>query len=216
MKVQCLLLTAAALVSVCLAVPNNSEEGKVNGTVGVVRRARYDERKFSKYDAGEQGLKKEPNQFLSSKNLIRTVVKLFFGNDEESAATSRQILNILVSLLDMLKNSFGQRARSSESRGLRDSMDDAANAGASMLKGYVKSILAKDRHCVQKHLCEASKEAVKDGREIGYLIAQFGGYAASFALDGKKTNAFQNNYDATRKGRSGEDCSTIFPACNEA
>lgn len=99
MKVICAFLVTATLASVCLALPSSEEGSKGNSSsIGVGRRARYDERKFSKYDVVEQGLKKEPNQFLSSKNLVRTFVKLFFGNDEESAATSRQILNILVRL----------------------------------------------------------------------------------------------------------------------
>lgn len=78
-------------------------------------------------------------------------------------------------VLDMLRTSFSQRARSTESRGIRDAVDDAATAGATMLRGYVKSVLSKDQQCVQKYLCEASKDASRDGRELGYLIAQFGG-----------------------------------------
>lgn len=90
-------------------------------------------------------------------------------------ATSRQVLNVLVKVLDMLRTSFGQRARSSSSRGIRDAFDDATVAGVTMLRGYVKSVLSKDTQCAQKHICEASKEAVRDGRELGYFVAQFGG-----------------------------------------
>lgn len=76
----------------------------------------------------------------------------------------------------MVRSSFGQRARSAgNSRGIRDAFDDASLAGVSMLRGYVKSVLAKDSPCTQKYLCEASKDAVRDGRELGYLVAQFGG-----------------------------------------
>lgn len=76
----------------------------------------------------------------------------------------------------MLRTSFTQRARSSEkARGIRDAFDDASLAGVSMLRGYVKSVLSKDTQCAQKFLCEASKDAVRDGRELGYLVAQFGG-----------------------------------------
>lgn len=76
----------------------------------------------------------------------------------------------------MLKTSFGQRARSlNGNRGVKEAVDDAAVAGVSMLKGYVKSILATDDQCAQRHLCESSKEAIRDGREIGHIIAQVGG-----------------------------------------
>ena len=76
----------------------------------------------------------------------------------------------------MLRTSFGQRARSSNAgRGIRDAFDDASLAGVSMLRGYVKSVLAKDGPCTQKHLCEASRDAVRDGRDLGYMVAQFGG-----------------------------------------
>jgi len=80
-----------------------------------------------------------------------------------------------IKVLDMLKSSFGQRARSSTSRGIRDSLDDAAVAGISMLKGYVRSVLSPEETCTQKHICEAAARASREGRELGYLIAQFGG-----------------------------------------
>lgn len=75
----------------------------------------------------------------------------------------------------MLRASFGQRARSSSSRSLRDQFDDATVAGITMLRGYVKSVLSPNEHCTQRHLCKAAREAVGDGRELGYLVAQFGG-----------------------------------------
>lgn len=84
----------------------------------------------------------------------------------------------------MLKTSFGQRARSTSSgRGIRDAFDDAALAGVSMMKGYVKSYIAsnindkdsKGSACVQRYMCEAARDAVRDGREMGFLVAQFGG-----------------------------------------
>lgn len=84
-------------------------------------------------------------------------------------------------VLDMLKTSFGQRARSTSSgRGIRDAFDDAALAGVSMMKGYVKSYMANnDKNassvCVQRYMCEAARDAVRDGREMGFLVAQFGG-----------------------------------------
>ena len=40
--------------------------------------------------------KKEVSGFLNTKNILKTVVKLLFGTTEESTATSRQVLNVLV------------------------------------------------------------------------------------------------------------------------
>lgn len=117
----------------------------------------------------------------------------------------------------MLKTSFGQRARSSTARGITDAFDDAAVAGVSMLKGYVKSVLAKDTPCSQKYICEASKDAVREGRELGYLVAQVGGYASSYLLENQKSSyTFNTSYEAARKGRSGEDCAKVYSTCNEA
>ncbi|XP_013787832.1 uncharacterized protein LOC106471756 [Limulus polyphemus] len=173
------------------------------------RNARYSKEKFSsKYDKQ----KNDVSQFLSTKNIIHTIVKLFFGSNDESAATSRQILNILVSLLDMLQSTFSQRARA---RGLQGTMGDAGLAGAIMLQGYVKSILTKDEQCMQRYLCEASKKAVGESKEIGYLMAQIGGYAASYALENQKATPFEDSYNASRKGRSGEDCYTTYQDCTE-
>ena len=90
-------------------------------------------------------------------------------------------------VLDMLKSSFGQRARSSSSRGIRDSIDDAVVAGISMLKGTVRSVLTTDEHCTQKHICEAAARASREGREMGYLIAQVGGYVKFSSLSTAKS-----------------------------
>lgn len=40
--------------------------------------------------------KKELGQFLNTKNMLKTIIKLLFGSTEESAATSRQVLNVVV------------------------------------------------------------------------------------------------------------------------
>lgn len=189
----------------------NSEAAAVPVAAASRRAPRLDERKF-KYEADP---KKELTQFMNTKNLVKTLVKLVFGSDEESAATSRQILNLLVTVLDMLKTTFGNRARSSTARGFRGALDDAALAGTTMLKGFVKSVMTKDDNCMQRYLCEASRDAVKEAHEVGYLVAQFGGYAASYALQAQKASPLQRSYNATRSGRSGEDCFSLYSACNE-
>ena len=46
--------------------------------------------------------KKEVASFLNTKSILRTVVKLLFGTSEESSATSRQVLNVLVKVRCLL------------------------------------------------------------------------------------------------------------------
>ncbi|CAG2163914.1 unnamed protein product [Oppiella nova] len=200
-------------VWLALALAQKSENATESQTNQ--RQGRFDERKF-RFDQD----KKELSQFLNTKNIVKTVVKLLFGSTEESSATSRQVLNVLVKflleVLDMLKSSFGQRARTSASRGIRDSIDDAAVAGISVVKGYVRSVLTSDEHCIQKHTCEASALASREGRELGYLIAQMGGYASSYLLESQKSVPFSANYEASRQGRNGADCTKLYQTCNEA
>lgn len=40
-------------------------------------------------------------------------------------------------------------------------------------------------------------------------------YASSYLLDAQKASSFNNVYEASRKGRSGEDCAKLYTACNE-
>lgn len=121
----------------------------------------------------------EISQFFNSKNIVKTLVKLVFGSSEESMATSRQVLNLLVKVLDMVKTSFAQRnSRSAPSgvRGLKDSIDDAAVAGITMLRGFVRSaLITGEDQCRQKEICEAAAAASRESRELGYLITQLGG-----------------------------------------
>jgi len=210
MKYLILLLLFSTLLALSLGEQSPQSETNSTESQNTTRQARFDERKF-RFDQD----KKELSQFLNTKNIVRTMVKLLFGSTEESSATSRQVLNVLVKVLDMLKSSFGQRARSSSSRGIRDSIDDAAVAGISMLKGYVKSVLSPGEQCTQKHICEAAARASREGRELGYLIAQFGGYASSYLLENQKSVPFNSNYEASRQGRSGADCTKLYQSCNE-
>lgn len=207
MKYLIILCSFATLLALSMA----QQSDNITETQNSSRQARFDERKF-RFDQD----KKELSQFLNTKNIVRTIVKLLFGSTEESTATSRQVLNVLVKVLDMLKSSFGQRARTSSSRGIRDSLDDAAVAGISMLKGYVRSVLTSEEQCTQKYICEAAARASREGRELGYLIAQFGGYASSYLLENQKSVPFNSNYEASRQGRNGADCTKLYQACNEA
>lgn len=42
------------------------------------------------------------------------------------------------------------------------------------MQAYVKSITSEDEQCIKKYLCQGNREAVRDGNQMGYLIAQFG------------------------------------------
>ncbi|UYV82286.1 hypothetical protein LAZ67_21001601 [Cordylochernes scorpioides] len=208
-------ILALVLVAVAWAAPEPAASPAPNS-----RSARFDERKFGSSKHMQEVMsadsKKDISQFVTSKNMIRTLVKLVFGSDEESAATSRQILNILVNVLEMLKTSLGQRGRSARSgEDNRSVLDKAAISGAAMLQGYVKSVLANSTDCIQKYMCEASNSAVKEGQDVGYVIAQVGGYAASYLLESQKAVPLQVNLNATRKGRSGDDCFAAMQACQE-
>ncbi|XP_053207180.1 uncharacterized protein LOC128391343 [Panonychus citri] len=86
-----------------------------------------------------------------------------------------------------------------------------------MLRGYVKSVLSSDDdQCAQRHLCESSKEAIREGRELGYIVSQVGGYASSYLLQQQKSIPSTSSYEAVRKGRNNEDCAKVYSNCNEA
>ncbi|XP_015790103.1 uncharacterized protein LOC107366969 isoform X2 [Tetranychus urticae] len=206
MKVSVVLVFTVIFISASVSASDENSSTSV-----AARQARFEERKL-RYEQD----KKDIQSFMTTKNLFKTVVKILFGTSDESAATSRQVLNVLVQALDMIRNSFSQRARSSTSRGLREAVDDATVAGVTMLRGYVKSVLAGDDQCAQRHLCESSKDAIREGRELGYIVSQVGGYASSYLLQQQKSIPSTSTYDAVRRGRSGEDCAKIYTNCNEA
>lgn len=58
--------------------------------------------------------------------------------------------------------------------GKKDSVSDAAVAGISMMKGYVRSMGSNDNVCMEKYLCEAANECATDiGR--GSMFCRLGG-----------------------------------------
>lgn len=160
--------------------------------------------------------KRQVQEFATTRNIIKTIIKLFFGNQDEVNATSRNVLGVISKVLDLLKNTFGQKSRNGSARTIRDSAEDAASAGVSMLQGYVKSVLANDGHCAKRYLCQASREATRDGRDLGYVIASVGGYATSYLLDSTRQQNFNQFHEASLKGRSmKEDCAKLYSECTE-
>jgi hypothetical protein len=87
MKYLIILCSFATLLALSMA----QQSDNITETQNSSRQARFDERKF-RFDQD----KKELSQFLNTKNIVRTIVKLLFGSTEESTATSRQVLNVLV------------------------------------------------------------------------------------------------------------------------
>lgn len=73
-----------------------------------------------------------------------------------------QFINIVVNLLDALKTSFSHRSLAARSIGKKDSVSDAAIAGISMMKSYVRTYRTSDDKCMQRYLCEANTECSKD------------------------------------------------------
>jgi hypothetical protein len=74
------LLLGCLLVMLTLTIVSCADEEKQSD----IRKLRYEQDK------------KEVSGFLNTKNILKTVVKLLFGTTEESTATSRQVLNVLV------------------------------------------------------------------------------------------------------------------------
>lgn len=95
------------LVIVSLASAKDSEKSSDNSTVSKDA-PKIEERKF-RYEQD----KKEVASFLNTKNILKTVVKLLFGTAEESTATSRQVLNVLVKVsVDAVSNMYQKRIKS--------------------------------------------------------------------------------------------------------
>ncbi|GAB6027701.1 hypothetical protein CHUAL_001940 [Chamberlinius hualienensis] len=204
-----------AVVSIDAAVADNSETSgrKVYNKPSSINSSK-DKDPFSSFSPANV-----LNQ-LDWRSLFSTALKLFFGNnDEEAQLASRQLVNMIISLIDSLRLSFTMKRSQARSIGEPEESfiptTDAALAGLSMLKAYVKTITSEDQQCVKKYLCQANREAVKDGNKIGFMIAQFGSYATSYMLDNLRYSSFEGNFEAGKDGRSGVDCEIRYSQCNE-
>ncbi|XP_037917436.1 uncharacterized protein LOC119655575 isoform X2 [Hermetia illucens] len=132
----------------------------------------------------------------------------------DNGGSPLQFINIVMNLLEALKTSFSHRSLAARSIGKRDSVSDAAVAGISMLKSYIRTYRSSEDKCMQKYLCDANTECIS---EIGgtSIFCQLGTYATSFILEHQTGTRFDNLYDAGRRGRSGENCRQIYLECNE-
>ncbi|XP_046981914.1 uncharacterized protein LOC124551070 isoform X2 [Schistocerca americana] len=167
----------------------------------------------------EQGVAPSPWANLLSVGLKILTAILGGGNtagdgiDKVDNGSPMQFISIVVNLLDALKTSFSQRSMAARSIGKRDSISEAAVAGLSLLKGYVRTLKTSDSSCMQRMVCEANRECSADTQ--GAIYCQLGTYATSFMLERSSDTPFDAFYDAGRRGRSGEDCRALFLSCNE-
>ncbi|GLH11716.1 Uncharacterized protein GBIM_16491 [Gryllus bimaculatus] len=151
--------------------------------------------------------------------ILAAVLSAVLGNrnPDQVATMAKQageFINIVVNLLDALKTSFSHRYMEARNIGRRDSVAEAAVAGLTMIKGYVRTLRTSDDSCAQRLLCDASRECASDTQ--GAVFCQMGAYATSFLLERTGGGApFSQYYDASRRGRSGDDCRSAFLTCNE-
>ncbi|KAK4337404.1 hypothetical protein RND71_043351 [Anisodus tanguticus] len=68
----------------------------------------------------EETEKKELSTFFSGRNLIKTAIKILFGTNEESAATSRQFLSFLVKFIDVMRGTFLVTPQARSGNGARE------------------------------------------------------------------------------------------------
>ncbi|XP_011504899.1 PREDICTED: uncharacterized protein LOC105367800 isoform X4 [Ceratosolen solmsi marchali] len=143
---------------------------------------------------------------------------------DNQSSSPMQFINIVINLLDALKTSFSHRSFQARSLGRKDTVSEAAVASISMLKGYVRSMKSfsnvgraeeeGQRGCAERALCEASAECAADSQGTTSIFCQLGSYATSYLLQRQSGVGFEALYEAGRRGRSGEDCRTLFLDCN--
>ncbi|XP_029168700.1 uncharacterized protein LOC114938790 isoform X1 [Nylanderia fulva] len=177
------------------------------------------------------GIDKVDNQSSPMQEILTAVLGAFLGqgrNPEQIAVmaknASEQFISIVINLLDALKTSFSHRSLTARSLGRRDTISEAAIASISMLKGYMRSVKSfsyvgrveeeGQRGCAERALCEASAECIADTQGPSSIFCQLGSYATSYLLQRQSGVGFEVLYEAGRRGRTGEDCRTLFMDCN--
>ncbi|XP_037917435.1 uncharacterized protein LOC119655575 isoform X1 [Hermetia illucens] len=169
--------------------------------------------------APNDGIDKVDNGGSPLQGILAAVLSSLLGTKDPEQVNSMakqagEFINIVMNLLEALKTSFSHRSLAARSIGKRDSVSDAAVAGISMLKSYIRTYRSSEDKCMQKYLCDANTECIS---EIGgtSIFCQLGTYATSFILEHQTGTRFDNLYDAGRRGRSGENCRQIYLECNE-
>ncbi|XP_039293201.1 uncharacterized protein LOC111061473 [Nilaparvata lugens] len=155
---------------------------------------------------------------IGRSGILAAVLSAVLGSkDPDQVATmakqAGEFINIVVNLLDALKTSFSHRSLAARSIGKKDSVSEAAVAGLTLLKGYVRTMKTADDNCMQRYMCEANRECSSQNGSAIYC--QLGTYATSFILQRSSSSPFDAFYEAGRRGRSGDDCQQLYLACNE-
>ncbi|KAK9875660.1 hypothetical protein WA026_009457 [Henosepilachna vigintioctopunctata] len=132
----------------------------------------------------------------------------------DNGGSPMQFVNILMTLLNALKTSFSHRSMMARNIGRKDSMSEAAVAGITMMKGYVRSMNSLSNECLQKSICEANRECAMDIGQSS-LFCHLGNYAASYMIDRSSSTGFRVLYEAGRRGRTGGNCHQMYHECNE-
>ncbi|XP_012061706.1 PREDICTED: uncharacterized protein LOC105624973 [Atta cephalotes] len=104
-----------------------------------------------------------------------------------------------------------------------DGIDKVDNQSSPM-QGYMRSVKSfsyvgraeeeGQRGCAERALCEASAECIADTQGPSSIFCQLGSYATSYFLQRQSGVGFEALYEAGRRGRTGEDCRTLFMDCN--
>ncbi|XP_012227580.1 uncharacterized protein [Linepithema humile] len=176
------------------------------------------------------GIDKVDNQNSPMQAILTAVLGAFLGQGRDPeqiavmAKNASEFISIVINLLDALKTSFSHRSLTARSLGKRDTISDAAIASISMLKGYMRSVKSfsyvgraeeeGQRGCAERALCEASAECIADTPGPSSIFCQLGSYATSYLLQRQSGVGFEALYEAGRRGRTGEDCRTLFMDCN--
>ncbi|XP_014255819.1 uncharacterized protein LOC106670216 isoform X2 [Cimex lectularius] len=137
------------------------------------------------------------------------------GIDKVDNSSPMQFINIVVNLLDALKTSFSHRSIAARSIGKKDTVSEAAVAGITLFKGYVKTMKTDDESCMLKYMCEANRDCSDSTNGSSSIYCQLGTYVASLMMQRSGATRFDSYYEAGRRGRSGDDCQQLYLSCNE-
>lgn len=153
--------------------------------------------------------------------ILTTVLSTVLGTkDQEQVSTmakhAGEFIHIVMNLLEALKTSFSQRSMNARSLGKKDTISEAAIAGITMFKGYMRSMKTSNDACMQKYVCDAYRECADGLNSPSSTYCQLGTYAASAALHRSTGMPFEKFNSAARVGRSGEDCRKFYLTCDEA
>ncbi|XP_014255818.1 uncharacterized protein LOC106670216 isoform X1 [Cimex lectularius] len=168
---------------------------------------------------GGDGIDKVDNS-SPMQGVLAAVLSAFLGSrDPDQVATmakqAGEFINIVVNLLDALKTSFSHRSIAARSIGKKDTVSEAAVAGITLFKGYVKTMKTDDESCMLKYMCEANRDCSDSTNGSSSIYCQLGTYVASLMMQRSGATRFDSYYEAGRRGRSGDDCQQLYLSCNE-